>query len=295
MLRRVSSLVLTAGLAAACVGAAALAVDVVVLDPGRARHGAASVLHTGRVQRALTTRVAAALEREAPGAGASPDEIRTVTAKALDDRRFVAAFSDAVIEVQRHLFHGDRGAVILAPASVTAALRDASGTTAPEIAASLPPTAQLAVEVDAGWLPNLRDVARGIDAARLAALGGGIALVIIGVAGAPRPRRALARVARWAIGIGVASVLVLWALPLVFSVFGTWEAVGGTYVRATAVPLVLGGMTLVVAGTTTLWLVHRADIAARHRARLHEMAELSRRTAWRPPPVERTPQRNPRP
>ncbi len=293
MLRRVSSVVLTAGLAAACAGSAALALDVALLAPGRARHGAASVLHTKRVQRALTARVAEALEQEAPGAGASPDQVRDVTAKALHDRRFVAAFADGIVQVQRHLFHGDRGAIVLPPAPVTAALRDASSKTAPTIAADLPPAAQLNVEIDAGWVPDLRDVARGIDAATLAGLGGGLALVMIGVAGARRPRRALGRVARWAVVIGVAYVVMLWVLPLVISVFGAWPDVAGTYVRATGVPLVFGGVTLAVAGSTTLWLLHRAEVSARHRARRREMAELARRTSWRPPPLERTPQRQP--
>ncbi|MBV8950713.1 MAG: hypothetical protein JOZ99_07550 [Actinobacteria bacterium] len=293
MLRRMSSLVLTAGLAATCAGAAAFAIHVAVLDPGRARASGRAVLHAGPAKRAVAEHLDAALREQVPGAaGLTAAQLRDVTAAVERDPRFVAAFSDAVVAVQRHVFDRGPGLVVVQPTAVAAAVRDALAERASDIAPNLPPGAELNIELDVRSVPDLQAVGRGIDRAVLGLLAGAAAIAVA-LAGARPRRRAVARTARCCVGIGLADVVVFGALPrFVLWAFGPWPEVAGAYLRATTTPIVIVGVALLVAGAVSMSLVHRLELAAGRLARRHALAELARRTEWRPPPVERTPQRS---
>jgi hypothetical protein len=293
VLRRLSSLLFSVGLVLTCAGSAALACHVTALDPGRARASAASVLRSGPVRRAMSKRIAAQLEREAPGTtGAAPDQVAQVTAATMRDPRFVRAFGDGLAALQGRVFRGGRGSVAVAAAPVTEAVRDAIAATSPALAASLPPTAELHVDIDVQSVPDLQTVGRGIDAVAGLGFAVGVALIVLGIAGTTRRRHAVARVARFGIVIGIANVVWLWLLPrFVLAALGAWPDVAGAYVGAAAVPVVLISVGLIAAAAATLSVVHRLDLAAGRRAQARELADLARRTMWRPPPLERTPQR----
>jgi hypothetical protein len=291
-----SSLVLTVGLVAACAGSAALACHVTALDAGRARASAPSVLRTGPVRRAMSERIAAEVEREVPGIGdLPPDQLAQVTAASVRDPRFVHAFGDGLATLQRHVFRGDRGPVTVAPGPVTDAVRDAITATAPALGGAVPPTAELRVDINAGSVPNLQAVGQGVDAVAALGLSVGVPSIIVGIAGSMRRRRAVARVARFGIGIGISNVVWLWFVPrFVLASVGPWPDVAGAYIRAAAAPVVVGSVGLVAAGVAALSMVHRLDSAAARRSQARELADLARRTLWRPPPLARTPHREPR-
>jgi hypothetical protein len=289
VLRRLSSLVLTVGLVAGSVASIAFACHVAVLDASTLKAAAPAILETGPVRRAISERIVAELERQAPGtAGLPPEQLGHLTSSVMRDRRFVGAFGDALVDVQRHVFRGARGPVVLAPPPVTAAVRDAM-TTAPGMTA-LPATAELGIVIDAGSVPDLEAVGHGIDATARAGAAAWIASIALGIAGAVRRRRAVARVARWAVGVGLSGVMLLGVVPrLVLTAFGAWPDVAAALLRVSTEALAIAGAGLGVAGAVTLAMVHHLDVAAADRARAHAMAELARRTSWRPPPVERTP------
>ncbi len=293
MLRRLSPLVLTAGLVATCAGSAAFSLHVAVLDTGRVRAGAGEVLRSAPVERAMTERIVAALRAQVPGTDAvPPQQLTDVATRVQRDPRFVSAFGAGVVGVQRHVFDGGPGLVLLPEAPVTAALRDAVTARAPALAGALPPGVELNVDIDARSVPNLEAVGHGIDNAMLALLVGTAALVVAIVTARPR-RRAVARVARCMIGIGVFETILFGAVPrVVLWAFGPWAQVAGAYLRATMTPFVIASIVLTVGGAWALTLVHRLEVAAGRRAREQALADLARRTEWRPPAVERAPQRS---
>jgi hypothetical protein len=297
VLRRLSSLVLSVGLVAACIGDAALALQLTVLNSGRVRSSAGAVLSAGPARRAMVRRVAAEITRRAPAASVlSPKQLDQVASAAVRDPRFVTAFGDALVAVHKHTFNGARDPVVLTPEPVTAAVRDAMAASAPELGPALPPSSELTVDIDASSVPDLEVVGRGINAATAVGLSLFFASTVIGIAGAIRRRRAVARVARWAVGIGISNVVALWFVPrFMLAAFGPWPDVAAAFLRATAMPLVLASALMAAAGGATLSLVHRLDASAGRRARTAAMADLARRTSWRPPALERTPRRRPSP
>ena len=166
VVRRLSSLVLSVGLVAACIGDAAIALQLTVLNSGRVRSSAGAVLSAGPARRAMVRRVAAEITRRAPAASVlSPKQLDQVASAAVRDPRFVAAFGDALVAVHKHTFNGARDPVVLTPEPVTAAVRDAMAASAPELGPALPPSSELTVDIDASSVPDLEAVGRGINAA----------------------------------------------------------------------------------------------------------------------------------
>jgi hypothetical protein len=292
VLRRLLSLVFSAGLVGTAAGSAALAAHVMLLDTARVRASAPTVLRSGPVWRAMSARVSTATVRHAAAGSVSADELDRVTSTAMRDPRFVGAFADALVALQRDVFGGQRGPVVLPPGPVTAAVRDASADATPVLAATLSPTTELVVEIDARGVPDLHAVGEGIDATARVGLVVGIAFIALGACLSPRRRRALGRVSRFAVTVGVTNVFCLWLIPrFVLAAFGPWPAVAAAHIRTSAEPLAFGGLLLALAGATTLWLLQRNDVSNAHRKQTLELAALARRTSWHPPAPERTPQR----
>jgi hypothetical protein len=290
VVRRLAWLLLTIGLVALCIADAAIAVEQTVMTPDRLRAAAPGVLATGPVRREMTRRVANELQRQLPGAqGLAQDRLDALAGAALREPRFVDAFADALVDLDGHVFQGHRGPVVLDDAAVTAAVRDAAASTTPELAASFAPGTRLTVSLETANAPDLHTLAGVVKSTARTALVVGLVLVVVGIEFAPRRRRAVARVGRWAIVLGSLH-LVLFGLVAryVLAAFGAWPDVAAALIRGASARALIVGTLLVAGGAVAVGAVHRIDTAARRRSRAAALQELSRRTSWSPPPRERS-------
>jgi hypothetical protein len=290
VVRRLAWLLLTIGLVALCIADAAIAVEQTVMTPDRVRAAAPGVLATGPVRRELTRRVASEVQRQLPGAqGLDQDRLDALAGAALREQQFVDAFSDALVELDAHVFRGHRGAVVLDDAAVTAAARDAAGSTTPELAAAFAPGTRLTVSVETANAPDLHVLAGVVQSTARIGLVVGLVLVVVGIEFAPRRRRAVARVGRWAVVLGSVHIVLFGLVArYVLAAFGAWPDVAAALIRGASARALVVGSLLVVGGAVAVGTVHRIDTAARRRSRAAALQELSRRTSWSPPPRERS-------
>jgi hypothetical protein len=298
VVRRVSSLLLAIGLIAAVVAAVAVSVETVVLDATRVRAAGGAVLATGPVRRELVPRVASEIRTEIPGANAlTPAQLNDVATRTLSEPAFVRAFSDGLVDVRDRVFGGGHGRVLLDPHGVATAVAQAStGVPAldgPGATSGLAPH----VVIDAGSAPHLPVVATATRTAGRVALAVAVLALLLAVPAADRPRRALARVARCAVVVGVVQIVVLWLVPrFVLAAFGAWPDVAAALMRTAGARIVLIAIAAVVVGSVVLAVLGRLDAASRSRFRDAALDDLRRRTQWSPPPPLPAPHtRRPRP
>jgi len=288
----VSSLLLAVGLAAAVVAAAAFSIESVVLDPGRVRAAGPAVLATAPVRRELVPRVASEIRDQAPGAGAlTPGQLDDVARATLAEPTFIHAFSGALVAVRGHVFASEQRAVVLDPGDVATAITRASDGI-PALAGTGTGTALAPhVTIDVGSAPDLHIVSSAIRTSGRIALVVAVLALAIAVPTAVRPRRALARVARWAVVVGVVQIVVLWLLPrFLLAAFGAWPDVAAALMRTAGAPVVLLAGAIVGVACAVLAAIGRIEAGARRRVRDAELDDLRRRTQWSPPPAAPVPQ-----
>jgi hypothetical protein len=256
--------VLTIGLCLASIAFMLWAVQATALDPGALHADAREVLSESPVRHAMTTRVAGAIVTGVPADVADPDLVAVVAARAIEQPQFVAAFADALDQVQEHVAAGAVGPIVLDPARVTEAVR-AAGATVPQLALPLATTPQLVVAVPDDQIPSL---AQWTDVwkmtVRVLAFGA-LLLVTYAVLCVEHRIWAVRRIGRWAIVVGLATLGLFWVLPRVLlRPLGGWIAVGGA-VAASGDVLVPISIALVAGGALAVVGAHRWDAHDRRR------------------------------
>jgi hypothetical protein len=256
-MRKVSSrFLLSAGLILATVGYVAYGLEATVLDAHRVNHAAHDMLKTSPVRDPLSRRLAYAIATHMPpGVPLDQPMLEQASHQALKRPAFVDAFSGALIAVQQHVFSHGTGLIALNTTLVTDAARQALTEVDAPAAGLLPPDTQLIVLVDTDKIPDLGIWAGPIRiTARAAGLLGAVMLVL-GFATDKHRARALGRIGRWMLMIGIVQLIFFVALPkLVLPQFGGWAEVAGTVIStgsffvAPALALIGFGIGMIVFG-----------------------------------------------
>jgi hypothetical protein len=178
-----------------------------------------------------------------------------VARKAVESPAFQQAFIAALPAIYDRIVEGTGQDAVLDPGLVNGAVSSAGAT--------LPPGFVLRVE--ASSLPDLR---RPLDlmlraGAALAALG--LVLIAVAVASAAHRGRAVMRIGRWMITMGLITIALFWLLPTIaFLPLGGWVSVVGI-VLATGDWLVLPAAILTAAGITIVVLGRAGEEETRRR------------------------------
>jgi len=194
-----------------------------------------------------------------------------IARKAVESDAFQQAFVAALPGIYDRVVEGANADVVLDPGLVTTAITSAGGT----------PPPGFTLQVKATDLPDLR---RPLDLMLRAsfALGVvGLVLIGFGLGTAAHRGRAVMRIGRWMITMGLLTIAAFWLLPTVALLpLGGWVSVIGI-VLATGDWLVLPTAILTVIGITIV-VLGRAGEAETRRRNLASIPQQSRRTPSRP-------------
>jgi hypothetical protein len=257
--------VLTLGLALVTVAFLLWAVESTVLSPGPLQREAATLLDEPPVRESMGNRVAAAINGRVPaGSAVDPLVVRAVADRTLDQPAFAIAFGGALDQAQAHVVDGAVHPIGLDPVLVATAARDASASE-PSLAGALAPAAPLAVGLPDDEFP---DLTRWADfwarAARTLAFLA-ILLITYGLLRVEHKPWAIGRIGRWAVVVGVATLLLFWAIPhVLLDAIGGWFGVAGVIVAADD-RLVPVALVLVAAGATAILGARRWEAHDRRR------------------------------
>lgn len=175
--------------------------------------------------------------------------------KAVESDAFQQAFVAALPALYDRIVRGAPDDIALDPTLVATAMASAG-------AAPIP---GFTLHVAASDLPDLRRPLDWMLGASLALGVAGILLVAIGIATSQHRGRALMRIGRWLITVGVLTIALFWLLPTVaFLPLGGWVSVIGI-VLATGDWLVLPAAILTAAGITIVVLGRAAEAETRRR------------------------------
>lgn len=210
--------------------------DVLVAEPG--------------VRDVLATALAKALRSGMEGGAPIPAaEVEQVARRVLDDPRTLSLLRTAIVGAHQRLLGAADGPVRLDTGAVAQAGRDALIEAHPELAASLPMSVPLTVELPTDKLPELAPV--GDHLARLGRVAGLAAVWLLALAflvASDRPR-VLRRTGKWAVGLGLSSVVMGGLLPHLISGVGNPRlAVAGALAVAVSRPMLAPAVVLVAAG-----------------------------------------------
>ena len=255
--------ILTFGLCLATLAFTLWAIGATALAAGPLHRDAAGVLHQSPVHQTMANRVAGAIAAQVPGGAVDPVVLAAVANATLEQPAFVAAFANALDQVQERVMHGTANPISLDSVLVAQAARDAAAGH-PELAGPLAAGTPIVVGIPSD---NVPDLSRWADlwqsATRVLAF---LALVLM-TYGALRVEHrvwALGRICRWAIVVGVASLALFWVLPRVLEALGGWIGVGGVVLGGndTLVPI---AFVLIVGGIAGVVSAHRFEAHDRRR------------------------------
>jgi hypothetical protein len=189
----------------------------------------------------------------------------------VESDQFQQAFVIALPMIYDQLVEGTGTDVTLDPALVDAAIVSAGGTV----------PAELDLRVQAGDIPDLRRPLELMVRAS-AALGIlGILLIGIALAISEHRGRAVMRIGRWMITLGLLTIAIFWLLPTVaFLPLGGWVSVAGI-VLATGDWLAVPAAILTAVGITIL-VLGRAGEAETRRRNLASIPHTAGRSPTRP-------------
>jgi hypothetical protein len=273
MTRRPSpAFLLVAGLLCAALAGGLWAVSSTVRNRSTILAEGTSIAKSEPVREGFSWQIADALVPHS--AVSSPTEINAANAiarKAVESDQFQQAFVAALPRIYDRVVEGTADDVVLDPGLVAAAIASAGGTPPPGFTA----------KVAASDLPDLR---RPIDlmlraSAALAVLG----LVLIAIARCTTTHRgrAVMRIGRWMITMGLLTIVAFWLLPTAALLpLGGWVSVIGI-VLATGDWLVLP-TTIVTAIGITILVLGRAGEAETRRRNLASIPQQAGRTPSRP-------------
>lgn len=246
--RRVSpTFLLVVGLVCVSVGVGLLAFHRTVTDEQTIMREAEPLAKSEPVREEFGGRLAA--ELTLPNAAPDPaalNRINDTAAAAVRTPEFQEAFRLALPALYERLVKGaSAGDIVLDPALVDAAVRKAGAE----------PPAGLTLTAKADDIPDLHGLLDLIErfAGALAVLG--LVSVLVGVALSPHRGRAVMRIGRWMITVGVLAIIAFWAVPtLALLPLGGWVSVIGIVLATAdwlAVPaavIAAIGITIVVIG-----------------------------------------------
>lgn len=181
-----------------------------------------------------------------------------VARRAVESPEFVQAFVAALPGLYALTVDGSQDTVALDRALIDRAV----------VSAGAVPPSDLALHIGPGDVPDLR---RPLDmmlkgAAALGAFA--VVLIALGVALADHRGRAVMRIGRWLITIGVLAILTFWLLPnLAFLPFGGWISVvgivlaTGDWLAVPAALLIALGITILVMGRAGETHTRRQNLA----------------------------------
>ncbi len=191
-------------------------------------------------------------------AASDPTELNRandIARKAVESDAFQQAFIAALPAMYDRVVEGAPDDAVLDPALVSSAIATAGGT----------PIPGFTLHVAASDLPDLRRPLDWMLRASVVLGAAGILLAGIGVATAHHRGRAMMRIGRWMITVGLLTIVVFWFLPTVaFLPLGGWVSVIGI-VLATGDWLVLPAAILTAAGITIVVLGRAAEAETRRR------------------------------
>ena len=217
--------ILVVGLSCAVAAGAMWSVQHTITDRTTILREADTLARSEPVREEFASQIADAIVPH--NAQSNPTEINAaneIGRKAVETPQFETAFADAVPALYAQVVNGVPGAVVLDTGLVDQAVR-ATGAT---------PPAELTLQIAPGRLPDLR---RPLDllGRASAALGAfAVLLIFLGVGFSEHRGRAVMRIGRWMITVGILSIIAFWALPtLALLPLGGWISVIGI-VLATA-------------------------------------------------------------
>ena len=256
--------ILTIGLCLATLAFTMWAIGATAIVPGPLHRDAARVLDKSPVHRTMANRVAAAIATQIPaGHAVDPLVLAAVADATLEQPAFVAAFANALDQVQEHVMHGTANPINLDPVLVADAARDASAGH-PELAGALSAGTPIAVGLPDDNIPDLAHWAALWQGATRVVAFFALVLMTYGALRVEHRVWALGRICRWAIAVGVGTLALFWVLPRVLEALGGWIAVGGVVLGGDnmLVPLAL---VLIVGGTAGVVSAHRFEARDRRR------------------------------
>jgi hypothetical protein len=212
----------------------------------------------------MADRVAAAIATQIPtGAAVDPVALATVADRTLEQPPFVAAFGDALDQVQDHVVRGTVNPITLDPVLVAQAARDAS-IDQPDLAGALALGTPLFVVVPDDEIPDLARWADLWQGATRAFAFFALLLITYGTLRVEHRVWALGRICRWAIVVGVSTLALFWVLPRLLTALGGWIGVAGVVLGGDGflVPIALG---LIAGGALGVIAAHRWEARDRRR------------------------------
>jgi hypothetical protein len=247
---------LVSGLVCATIAGSMWAVASTVRSRATVLAEATSIAKSEPVREHFAWRIADALVPHS--AASNPIDLNRandVARKAVESDAFQQAFVTALPGIYDRVAEGASADVVLDPALVSSAIVSAGGT----------PPPGFVLKVAASDLPDLR---RTLDLMiRASAALGALGILLIGFAlGTTAHRgRAVMRIGRWMITMGILTIVVFWLLPTVaFLPLGGWVSVIGI-VLATGDWLVLPAAILTAVGITILVLGRAGEAETRRR------------------------------
>jgi hypothetical protein len=257
MTRRPSPVfLLVAGLVCAAIAGGMWAVASTVRSRATVLAEATSIARSEPVREHFAWQIADAIVPHS--AASNPIDItraNDIARKAVESDAFQQAFVTALPGIYDRVVEGAGNDVALDPGLVSTAIVSAGGT----------PPQGFVLRVEASDLPDLR---RPLDlmiraSAALGALG--ILLIGIGLGTSTHRGRAVMRIGRWMITMGILTIVVFWLLPTVaFLPLGGWVSVVGI-VLATGDWLVMPAAILTAIGITILVLGRAGEAETRRR------------------------------
>jgi len=273
MTRRPSPVfLLVAGLLCAAVAGGLWAVGSTIRNRSTVLAEGTSLAKSEPVREEFAWQIADAIvPHSAASSPADLNRANDIARNAVESDAFQQAFVAALPGIYDRVVEGASADVVLDPGLVATAITSAGGT----------PPPGFTLRVDAANLPDLR---RPVDLMLRASIALGIlglVLIGIGVATATHRGRAVMRIGRWMITMGLLTIVAFWLLPTVALLpLGGWVSVIGI-VLATGDWLVLPTAILTAVGITIL-VLGRAGEAETRRRNLASIPQQARRTPSRP-------------
>ncbi len=271
--RRLSpAFLLVAGLLCAALAGGLWAVASTVRNRATVLAEATSIAKSEPVREEFAWKIADAMVPHS--AESDPAEINRandIARKAVESDAFQQAFVAALPGIYDRVVQGATADVTLDPGLVAAAITGAGGTPPPDFT----------LGVAAGDLPDLRRPLELMIRASFALGVVGLVLIGIGVGTTSHRGRAVMRIGRWMITMGLLSIAAFWLLPTVALLpLGGWIGVTGT-ILATGDWLVLPTAILTAVGITIVVLGRAGEVETRRR-NLAAIPQQPRRSPSRP-------------
>jgi hypothetical protein len=247
---------LVAGLLCVAVAGAMWAVASTVRNRSTVLAEAPTIAKSEPVREEFAWKIADAMVPHS--AASNPADINhanDVARLAVESDAFQQAFVAALPGIYDRVVEGAPADVVLDPGLVSSAIVAAGGT----------PPAGYTLTVQASDLPDLRQPLDLMQRAGAAIGALGILLIAFGLATADHRGRAVMRIGRWMITMGLITIAVFWLLPsLAFLPLGGWISVIGI-VLATGDWLVLPAAIMTAVGITIVVLGRAGEAETRRR------------------------------